>query len=103
MKPSEVLKRMLSHRDFNKSFGICTNFERVSGLDLEFTMREHNVSFEDWPLFSGAYRYPVPSSRHQDPEQAYGSFNKWDTRTSYCKARHNLLNWLIEQFEAKGA
>lgn len=87
-------------------YGICSNFKHIFGLRLIDAMRACNISFEDWPPYSGNINYPIPA-----PEGFKGneisiyeetSF-MYDKVTEYGQARRELLHWLAEQFtEAEG-
>lgn len=105
--PSVVLKQLISTH--TNVFGICKNFENTCGRDLDVVMRYWEISYADWPGFSGSLAYPVKgvgvrSEPDNDARVTYHDTpNKWDRRTKYGKARYALLNWLIEQFEEKGA
>ncbi len=100
MKPSEILKKIKIER--TEAYGICHNFYVKTGFDLnlDLIMVKHGISYDQWEHFSGRYMYPVPA---KDPKTAYLIFNKWSKRSKYGKMRWQLLDWLIEQFEAKGA
>lgn len=98
MKPSEVLKKIKAKRDTNA--GICSNFKFNSPYSLITCMNKHGISFDQWEHFSGNYSFPVPA---RYPETAFYLFDKWSMRSKYGKMRWLLLDWLIEQFELKGA
>ncbi|OZB41023.1 MAG: hypothetical protein B7X50_07950 [Alishewanella sp. 34-51-39] len=105
--PSVVLKQLIGTH--TNGFGICKDFENACGKDLDIFMRYWDISYVDWPGFSGSLAYPVKGvGMHLDPYNDarvtyHQTPNKWDRRTKYGKARYDLLYWLIEQFEAKGA
>lgn len=110
MKPSECLKKLLDKNNVNAYVGICNNFLHTYGDSLRTVMETHDISFEDWPLYSGWTGYPVPYSSSLSTTvefnayEAYGMIGrKWDKRTKYGSNRYKLLVWLIEQFESKGA
>lgn len=112
MKPSECLKKLLDKKNLDTGMGICTNFKSTYGDSLSTVMKEHDISFKDWPLYSGDAAFPVPHGSNLPNEvdftasYAYMSsimFNKWNKRTKYGRNRYKLLVWLIEQFELKGA
>lgn len=104
--PSVVLKQLIGTH--TKDFGICKNFEDACGKDLDISMLYWDISYADWPGFSGSLAYPVKGSgMHPElPDDARVTYhqtsNKWDRRTEYGKARYALLYWLIEQFEKRG-
>jgi hypothetical protein len=103
MKPSKILRNIKANPD--KDFGICTNYHLINGQCnpdiLIMDMAEQGISFKDWKHFSGSLRYPVPA--HIDAEKAYDNFDRWSKKSKYGQLRWQLLDWLIEQFEAKGA
>lgn len=103
MKPSEILRNIKANPE--KAYGICTNYYSNIGVwDIEILnihMVEHGISFKDWEHFSASERYPVPA--HIDARKAYETFDKWSKKSKYGQLRWQLLDWLIEQFEAKGA
>lgn len=103
MKPSEILRRVKANPD--KECGICTNYTLNSGnwgyCILEIHMDKYLINFHHWEHFSGVNKYPIPA--HIGAGRAYETLNKWDRRTKYGQLRWQLLDWLIEQFEAKGA
>lgn len=69
----------------------------ASGVMLNGVMRE-------WPEYSGAVMYPVPSPlKGVSPGAAYSQLDKWSRRTKYGKARWRLLDYCIARFEAKVA
>lgn len=99
MKPSKILKNIKIQR--NEHYGICYNFCIESGfsLNLDLVMAKHRISYDEWEHFSGRYHYPVPA---RNPKTAYNTFNKWSKKSKYGQLRWQLLDWLIEQFKAKG-
>lgn len=105
--PSVALKQLISTH--TNGFGICKNFENTCGRDLDVVMRYWEISYADWPGFSGSLAYPVKGvgmlfNPTDDARDTYNQTpSKWDRRTKYGKARYDLLYWLIEQFETKGA
>lgn len=105
--PSVVLRQLI--RTHTNGFGICKNFENACGRDLGVLMRYWEISYADWPGFSGCLGYPVKGVGicPELPDDARVTYlhtpNKWDRRTKYGKARYDLLYWLIEQFKLKGA
>lgn len=112
MKPSEIL-RDIKRGKYDAIYGICNSFlyhPESSGL-LIGAMNRYNISFKNWPHFSGCYHYPIQSSinmpkgmrYYNSHEYAYEYLDKWSKRSKYGKLRWDLLDWLIEQFEAKGA
>lgn len=103
MKPSEILKLIKAGINLDKNCGICSNFTWCmdgSAKELITIMEQYDIDFNDWENFSGDYEYPVPSN---NPSFAYWHFDKWSKKTKYGQLRWQLLDWLIEQFEAKGA
>lgn len=101
MKPSEILRKIKANPD--KGFGICSNFKwgiRGSIRCLFTIMKQYDIDFSQWENFSGDYEYPIPSN---NPKFAYNNFDKWSKKSKYGQLRWQLLDWLIEQFEAKGA
>ena len=98
MKPSKVLRNIKENQFIN--YGICGNFDFKYRYSLFFCMKAHSISFNQWEHFSGSYAFPVPA---QNPAVAYSRFNKWSKKSKYGQLRWQLLDWLIEQFEAKGA
>ncbi len=106
MKPSKALKIMRDGNEIDTNYGICRNYiVTCMGDDLETVMSNYGISFEDWPLYSGSLRYPVfpAMSTGEDAYFAYINQPKWDKFTEYGRNRWALLDWLIEQFELKGA
>lgn len=109
MKPSEILLQI--KRNPYKQYGICTCYNKIAN-NMDTTCFETisaylGVSFKNWPEFSGSLMYPIKSY----DERIANSFMynlagvknaMWDRRTKYGKARWQLLDWLIEQFQAKG-
>jgi hypothetical protein len=102
MKPSEILKSLLVEVP-DKQEGICGNFRKLNEEYLNVYLREYNINYEDWSLYSGNSNYPVQGELGTAFTSYHYSDNKWDKSTKYGKQRYELLNWLIEQFEAKGA
>lgn len=106
-KPSETLKQIREYH--TNGLGICKNFENLTGYDLYEYLEKHDISLYDWPEFSGSHSYPVPGlGRNDNPTRdAYETYHeckpKWDKDTGYGQARYRLLDWLIDQLEAKGA
>lgn len=57
-----------------------------------------------WPKYSGHYDYPVPAITEGASPKAefHDSLHElWDRNTEYGALRWELLDWLIEQPEAK--
>ena len=111
MKPSEILKKVRENP--TKTDGLCRNYfmfyrENVDSTpsgqsDLQYTMENYGISFENWPEYSGRIFYPI-KPHNRCPIATYGKCRDyWSKRTKYGQARWRLLDWLIEQFEAKGA
>lgn len=103
MKPSEILRKI--KLDSKNPCGICHNYyEHTGHFDPEILnvhMAKHGISFKDWEHFSGLEDYPVPA--HIDANRAYETFDKWSKKTKYGQLRWQLLDWLIKEFEKKGA
>ena len=87
--------------------GLCNEFQRVYGTKLYTCMIKYRIIFAKWEYYSGKYNFPVPdparkqnAEREHDAEAIY-----WNTPDRYIgeygKLRMQLLDWLIEQFEAK--
>jgi hypothetical protein len=106
MKPSEILKD-IKKKPHNLASGICYNFEyhinNRSMITLHYAMNNYNFDFMDWPEYSGDPDYPIWSSAQCSPEDAYDKYDLWSKKSKYGKLRWQLLDWLIEQFESKGA
>lgn len=103
MKPSEILKKIKAGINLDYQCGICNNFKwsmAGSVKKLITVMKQYDIDFNEWENFSGDYQYPIPSN---NPEFAYHNFDKWSKKSKYGQLRWQLLDWLIEQFEAKGA
>lgn len=104
MKPSVALKLIKKKRD--NSIGICSNFQLVyegSFIYLTDAMRAYKIDWSNWKEYSGTLLYPVPHPTMK-PHIAYDLCNNyfsWFNR--YGRARRRLLNWLIKEFEKKGA
>jgi hypothetical protein len=106
MKPSEILKD-IKKKPHNTYCGICYNFEHhpsnIETLELYDALNELNLSITQWPKYSGWIRFPIPHNKHKDSENAYDVCDKWSKKSKYGRLRYELLDWLIEQFESKGA
>jgi hypothetical protein len=106
MKPSEILKD-IKKKPHNPLAGICFNFEwhenNFLNKDLDAVLMQYEIFISGWPNYSGIKRYPVPHTKYKDPEMAYANCNKWSKSSKYGRMRWELLDWLIEQFESKGA
>ena len=106
MKPSEILKDM-KKKPHTVGYGICYNFEYHQSnrkwLGLYDALNQHGLSIIQWPKYSGYISYPIPHDKYHHPEAAYTKYPKWSKRTKYGQLRYELLDWLIEQFESKGA
>lgn len=107
MKYSDWFKK-ISEGTINvskNSCGLCHNFSVEFDCDLIVVMAKNNITFETWPEFSGYKVYPVPDlCRHK--QVAYyiyaTTYNQFNKRTKYGKARLRLALWLSEQFSAIG-
>jgi hypothetical protein len=106
MKPSEILKD-IKKKPHTIQCGICYNFKwhesTFRNKELYDVLNQHDLSITQWPKFSGWVNYPIPHSKDEHPEHAYSNYDKWSKRTKYGRLRYELLDWLIEQFESKGA
>lgn len=103
MKPSDALKKIRWFWNRRICVGICYNYEQIARRDLLNDMRDNGINFRDWDEFTGSYYYPVPHNNLR-PELAYnkGHF-LFSYLTSYGRTRRRLLEWLIKEFEKKGA
>ena len=102
MKPSEALKKIRTKP--RQGYGICINYKDICHISLLKTMNVHSICFSSWENFSGDYVYPIPSNNSWSAERVYDStHNHWNKKKPYGQLRWQLLDWLIEQFEAKGA
>lgn len=94
------VKAKVKRGDIIKWAGLCYNLERVGFWD---TRGEKLRSlFRSWPLFSGNIEYPVHRGIKSMANHAYNkTTDMWDQKTVYGRNRLDLLNWCIEQLEAK--
>jgi hypothetical protein len=103
-----LLQVLITVRDAPKhTTGLCNHVEMAlentsTGL-LKWALVEDLLvrMMLEWPEFSGSPTYPVPSSNHTPPEEAYWKARnkKWSKRSKYGKARWRLLHWLITELE----
>jgi hypothetical protein len=96
------VKAKVKRGDIIKWAGLCYNLECVGFSD---TKGEKLQSlFRSWPLFSGNIEYPVHRGIKSMSKHAYTTAttdNMWNPKTVYGHNRLDLLNWCIEQLEAK--
>lgn len=98
----EALKRTRKARICPR-FGICSN---VSEYLFEMEAHEEGYYgrllelFEDWPLFTGDYSYPVPHPR-RCPVYAYENSKLWSRLFQYGRNRFALLDHAIAKLEAE--
>lgn len=84
----------------NKDCGICGQPAMMSLSPGAFTVVRDLMT--QWPKFSGAGSYPVPSTiEGRTPCQCFHDniHNMWDRNTEYGALRWKLLDWLVEQPE----
>ena len=89
------------HFKYNRSKGICFNFEQRTGQALYKVLTSVGIDWVNWPSFSGLNVYPVTNTQDGvTPDEEY-----WRCPDKYVGAygelRLQLLDWLIEQFENK--
>lgn len=85
--------------------GICFHLDhRMQRADIKGYEPLLYTAFQAWPKFSGQKTWPVPCPMGESPEQAYssaGSHTMWNAKDPYGALRLELLDFLIEHFEAK--
>lgn len=106
MKTSEILLNM----SIDVNHGICNNYDifiyshLISRVFLRDSMEKYDISFNEWPHYSGDPRFPINTDKTVSAREQYIFIdNKWNKQNEYGRQRHDLLAWLIKQFEAKGA
>ena len=91
--------------DIETGLGICTNVVYNSMDILYEDVREifKELRIDQWEHFSGCYEFPIPSTNKKlSNEDLYeATENLWDRRTKYGRLRWDLLDYLINQAEAK--
>jgi hypothetical protein len=84
--------------------GICGNFLEVDSDDLHDSLKEVQISWEDWPKYSGNPKFPVVTciphfnSLVESEELYHGTEDKWSG--PYGELRYELLDWIIDKLEA---
>lgn len=82
--------------------GICFhlgNRLRDARVDYQEELAE---AFEAWPKFSGSIQWPVPCPNAGSPMEAYAnSCNMWNPEDAYGALRLELLDHMVQHFEAK--
>lgn len=108
-----VLKKIREQVIYPK-VGICGNFKhavvacvKLESYELDQLRFTLHKLMEHWPKFSGCSVYPI-----KVPKADIGKFRNyysyagsrnllWDKRTEYGRLRYELLDFLIEKFEAE--
>lgn len=107
MKPSEVLIAIKRNPwKMFKRVGICRLYNQMcvdGDGTLLLDMLRHRISQKDFPLYSGDSIYPVYSKTPDDAERSFKTLSKWNPFSRYGRNRRAYLNWLIEEFEKRGA
>lgn len=101
------IKYTIETLDHLKFKGLCELFNMESGhcYTLKYCLNQAEVTWKDWPEYSGHFGYPVPAHYYAyvvmgAPVHEYNhTENKWDKTNPYCQARYRLLDWLIEQVQ----
>lgn len=99
MKISMSLKKLYDNR--NNRFGICSNAQNV----LTYPQYIKTINkMKQWPKHSGSEKYPISTSKQKTPCKQYWEKDstKWSKRSAYGRARWELLEWLINEFEKEG-
>lgn len=99
----------ITHNTFSESKGICENVIRAFSNNATTRYYENyaivhrlKAHFITWPKFSGDRAYPVPSECIG--ESGCSIYNRVHDNMyigEYGKLRMELIDYLIEQFEAK--
>ena len=98
---------------FDTGKGLCRNLEYflrdvndipIDGIPLMGVLFEFNVSFRDWPYFSGCYVYPIPAALASRPS-AYTAKLAFSNAAHYYlgdygEARKDFAGWLLDELIA---
>lgn len=87
--------------------GLCSLFTTYAKCcyTLKYCLAQAEITWEDWPEYSGTFGYPVPAHHYKDigMDPAVHEYNitgdKWNKSNPYCQSRYRLLDWLIEQLQ----
>lgn len=97
-------KELVINGDVPNLYGICRAYKTIDRIGgLYYRLLEVDIDWATWPKFSGSLMYPVPSNGN-DPSTAFNNNifcrkSMWEGE--YGQNRMELLDWLIEQLEAK--
>lgn len=110
--PKLTLDTLLEIKEYINSIdycdqGICSLFTTYARCcyTLKYCLAQAEISWKDWPEYSGSFGYPVPAHYYAyvvmgAPVHEYNhTENKWDKTNPYCQSRYRLLDWLIEQLQ----
>jgi hypothetical protein len=107
MKPSEILLK-IKRNPFKifRCYGICglySDLHKWCDTDLlGNAIRHYGVDLNDFPLYSGDRNYPLYDKRPEDCRDSYFKW-KWNPFSRYGRNRRLFLNWLIVEFQKRGA
>lgn len=80
--------------------GICYQLARkCSDENADYWRSKLQGLFRRWPQFSGSADFPVPHPTEPSCIAYNSTYNMWDRRTKYGRARWELLEFCISELE----